>query len=401
MRSCLWALGLLLIAGSATAQQSRTRPPGIPELEAQARADSNDATVHYALAMAYWDKKKWDDADRALRQAVQLAPNYADAWLALSQLPWRRGEGYWKKVKQASGDSAIVTMLYESSARYRRAFLLNPLVDLGILGKFAGPEGMSFIRTQGGFVFYFRPWWSQELSRAVNEFREAKYDKAFERIHKLAVDARSGGAADFAESPVLFYHGLAAAHLGNFDEAVQNFAVLTRRAMNEEQDTARVEQDIPLGSNHYRFMLATFLYLGGRYEQAIPTFRRALEFDLSLYMAHVQLARMYEQRGQIEEALAERRLALDVDQDNSDLVLDLAATLVRSQRTADAVEPLAEAARANPRDARIPYLQGVVAVELRQSDAAREAFSRFLAIAPSRFEAQRVEARAWLADPAQ
>lgn len=401
MRSCLWALGLLLIAGPAAAQQPGTRTPGIPELEAQARADSNDALAHYSLAMAYWDKKKWDDADRALHQAVQLAPDYADAWLALSELPWRRGEGYWKKVRKATGDSAVVTMVYESSARYRRAFLLNPLVDLGILGKVESPEGMSFVRGEGGFVFYFRPWWSQELSRAVNEFRAAKYDKAYQRIHKLAVDERSGGAADFAATPVLFYHGLAAAHLGNFDEAVQNFAVLTRRALEIEQDTTRPSGEIPLNSNHFRFILATFLYLGGRYEQAIPTFRRALEFDLGLYMAHVQLARMYEQRGQFDEALTERRLALDANQESGDLLLDLAVTLLRASRTADAVEPLEEAARTNPRDPRIPYLQGVVAEQLGQTDAMRQAYERFLLIAPSRFEAQRVEARARLAAQAQ
>ncbi len=398
MRSCLWALGLLLIAESAAAQQPGTRTPGISELEAQARADSNDATVHYALAMAYWDKKKWDAADRALHQAIQLAPNYADAWLALSELPWRRGEGYWKALKQSAGDSAVVARLYESDTRYRRAFLLNPLVELGILGKFKGPRGEGIIRTARGLVFVIQPWWTGDLARAINDFREAKYDEAYARIHKVATDPRSGGAIENAATPVLWYHGLAAAHLGRFDEAVQNFAVLTRRAIVEEEDTTRTSRDLPLSSNQYRYILATFLYLGGYYDAAIPTFRRALEFDLSLYMAHVQLARMYEQRGQIEEALAERRLALDVDQDNSDLVLDLAATLVRFQRTADAVEPLADAALANPRDARIPYLQGVVAVELRQADAAREAFSRFLAIAPSRFEAQRVEARAWLAD---
>ena len=393
MRSCPWAVGLLVLALPVAAQQTGPRPPGIPELEAQARVDSNDATAHYALAMAYWDRKRWVAADSALHQAVQLAPNYAEAWLALSELPWRRGEGYWKQVRKIAGDTAVVAMLYESNTRYRRAFLLNPLVDLGILGKFEGPGGMSFARSGSGQVFYFRPWWSEELSRAINEFRQAKYDKAYERIDKLAIDPRSGGAIENASTPVLWYHGLAAAHLGHFDEAVKNFAVLTRRAMDEEQDSTRASGEIPIGSNQYRFILATFLYLGGRYDQAIPTFRRALEFDLSLYMAHVQLARMFEQRGQLDEALAERRLALDANQENPDLLLDLAVTLLRAGRTAEAVGPLADAALANPRDPRIPYLQGVVAEQLGQAEAVREAYTRFLAIAPRRFEAQKVEAR--------
>ena len=57
--------GTLAVPG-LPAQQAPPRPPTLPELEAQAVRDSNDATVHYQLAMAYWDRKRWDDAERAL-----------------------------------------------------------------------------------------------------------------------------------------------------------------------------------------------------------------------------------------------------------------------------------------------------------------------------------------------
>jgi hypothetical protein len=52
---------------------------------------------------------------------------------------------------------------------------------------------------------------------------------------------------------------------------------------------------------------------------------------------------------------------------------------------------LAEAARVNPRDASVPYLQGLVADALRDSAGALDAYARFLAIAPSRYAAQRQE----------
>lgn len=61
------------------------------------------------------------------------------------------------------------------------------------------------------------------------------------------------------------------------------------------------------------------------------------------------------------------------------------------------LQPQAALARYNPRDARIPLLQAMTAETLDQTDTAREAYSRFLAIAPSRFASQIEESRKRLA----
>jgi Tfp pilus assembly protein PilF len=96
-RLCLAALLALGRAPALPAQQpDRKPPPPIDTLEARVRADSNDAVVHYELAMGYWSAKRWDDADRTLHQAVSLAPQYSEAYLALSALTFARGEKYWK-----------------------------------------------------------------------------------------------------------------------------------------------------------------------------------------------------------------------------------------------------------------------------------------------------------------
>ncbi len=57
--------------------------------------------------MGYWRLKRWNDADRVLRQAVALAPEYAEAYLALSALPFVRGEKYWKQVEKQGGKDAV------------------------------------------------------------------------------------------------------------------------------------------------------------------------------------------------------------------------------------------------------------------------------------------------------
>jgi tetratricopeptide (TPR) repeat protein len=386
-------LGLLL-AASLSAQEEAKHELGLPALLARARADSNDATAQYRLAMAYWDRKEWDDAERLLRQALVVAPSYADAHLALGVLPQRRGAGYWKDRIKKEGEGKVREILLEAASHYRRAFLVNPLVDLHVLGKFE-QEASGFALSRGQLVFLIVPWWSKELTRSANEFREGRYQKAFDRLQELVHDQRFGGQDVDAATPVLWFHGLAAAHLDNFEVAVRDFAVLTGRSVALEQDTTRAVEG-PLHSNDYRFILATLLYLDGRFGQAIPTFRRALEVDLGLYAAHVQLARMYEARGNLDTALAERQRALDVNPDDPDLLIDLAGTLIRAGRPGEAMAPLAEAARINPHDARAPYLEASVAESLHDTAAACRAYGRFIAVAPSRFAPQIEDATARL-----
>jgi tetratricopeptide (TPR) repeat protein len=383
------ALGALLVLGATTAllaQQPVRKPslPSIDTLEARARVDSNDAIVHYELAMGYWRAKRWNDADRALHQAVALAPQYAEAYLALSVLPFARGERHWRKVEKDGGKEAVVEMFQASRRYYRRAFLVNPMVDLGILGHV--DEGSSL--RAGPLVI--KVWWVRPLAKGINQFTDGDYLRAHSIFSSLLADPRAG-AQGVNLPDVLWYHGLASAHLQRYDEAVEDFAILTGRAVAESE--ADPIEAMPLKANDYRYALATVLYLAGRYDQAAPTFRRALEFDLALYPAHVQLARIAEARQEWDDALRERRAAIDANPEDPGLVTDLGITLLKAGELEDASEAFTQAMNAGPRDARVPYLAGIVALRLGRTDAAREALSRFLEVAPSRFASQIAESR--------
>jgi tetratricopeptide (TPR) repeat protein len=388
---------MLLLTASTLGAQDPLRPLSIGALEAAARRDSNDAGSHYALAMGYWDKKKWDQAEKALKVAVLLAPGYADAHLALATLPERRGDKYWKARARESGEAAVRSAFQESEGHFRRAFLLNPLVDLKVMGKVDLADNIQIVRVGEHYVFMVPPWWTQTLEKSINELRTGRYEKGFERMEELVHRKEFGGDDRNLPERILWYHGLFAAHLDKFDVATRDFAILTGRAFAAEKDTTARIFWSPLRTNEYRFILATMLYLGGNHRQAVLTYQRALEFDIGLYVAHVQMARMHESDGRIEEALKERHLALEVNPEDPDLQVDLAGTLIAAGRPAEALEPLNEAARLNPRDARVPYLQGMVALQLNRSDLAREALSRFLTIAPGRFASQIEDAKQRLA----
>lgn len=385
-RACRLALLLLVTATHpGAAQDAKARAVPLDSLERRARADSNDAVAHYDLAMGYWRAKRWDDADHALHDAVALAPQYAEAYLALSALPIARGKGYWKKLEKERGKEGVVSEVQTGERYYRRAFLVNPLVDLGILGHV---DERSSVR-QGSYIITV--WWLGPLSKEMNRLANGRYDEAHALCSAALADARAGAQGRNLPEGLLWYHGLAAAHLKLYDEAVQDFAILTGRALADSAGDALGQT--PLRANDYRYALATALYLAGRYDEAAPTFRRALEFDISLYAAHVQLARIAEARQDWDQAVRERQAAIDANPEDPGLVTDLGVTLFREGRLEDAADALNKAMASAPRDARVPYLSGIVALRLNRRDDARAAFDRFLAIAPSRFGPEIAEVR--------
>ncbi len=384
-RWTLVALALLVWVTDGAAQRKPKSTPAIDSLELRARSDSNDALLHYHLAMAYWSVKRYDDAERQLHEAVALAPQYAEAYLALSAIAPARGEKYWKKISKEKGDAAVQAAFEGSNRHYRRAFLLNPLVDLRIMAKV---EERSEIQ-EGSVIITL--WWLKPYTRSLNAIREGRYKQAFALLHGILQDSKAGEKGLNVPESILWYHGLTAAHIGQYDVAINDLAVLTGRAVADEK--AEPLAVVPLRANDYRYALATMLYLAGRYDQAAPTFRRALEFDIGLYPAHVQLARILEAEQRWDEAVEERRAAVNANPDDAVLLTDLGQTLLRAGRMEEAAEALQLAMATNPRDPYPPYLAGITALRLDRRQDARQAFERFLSLAPSRFATQIAEVR--------
>lgn len=372
----------LLVASPAGAQS-----PG--ELAAQARADSNDERLHYEVARAFWAEKNWDDAEHHLREAIAVAPQYAEALLALGELPYARGDKYWKKQVKERGQAATDSLLSGYTTFARRAFLINPLVDLSIWGK-------AEFGADGSYGMLFRlVWWLPHWRRGATLLHEGRVPESYAIFDSLRRSPRFGEVAD-APSVILWYHGLAAGRLRQWEPAIEDFAILTGRGVHDDTlaDQAGFSR---YRTNDLRYILATMLYLGGRYAQARATFQRVLEIDLGMYPAHVQLARMYEAAGEADAGIHERERAVAVFPEDGTLHLELGVALLRSGRTEPAIEALREAVRVNPRDYRAVLLLGDMLMAAGRDTEARSPYERFLAIAPLRLKTQIGEVRQALA----
>lgn len=365
------------------------------KVQALARADSNDAEIQFYLALAYWQKHKWQQTDSLLRLVIRLDPRFAEGYLALYYLPFARRLTLANEVAQDRIPAAWRPVVEEAEKFYRRAFRTNPLVDLrlfSIVYEIEEPRVNDYTSVE--YLIFERYYaWFFDLGLT-------RYGSAYDRLKRLA-------QREFDESKhpervpdyILMNRGLAAAHSGQFPAAIADFQALLDRTLKKQQRDEIVH--VPLEDNEYRFMLAALHHVTGHADKAAAFYREALEHDLGLYMAHNYLAAIYEDAGQADSALVERQRAAEVGQDDPTALFDYAASLFNVQRTADAEEPLRRALQVSPRYAPAHYLLGRVVEELGRAPEARESYTQFLALAPQRLRDLIADARQRLAKGSQ
>lgn len=380
------ALPLLaaLAIGTPLSAQVRLKPGvTVRSLELAAARDSNDPATLYDLALGYWSKRRWDDVERALNATLAIEPRNASALLALAHLPYARRPRLWEEEDAGNVPPEWQAALIKRDRYVRLAFQIDPLVDLQIVGAVA-PDESSLLHGRGGASL------AQTLSVGLATFRTGQYDQAYAWFNRFARLLGEGGDSARVPGFVYLYRGLAAAHLNDFPSAIRDFQTL--HAVKEDDALGNYGVDPVLDT----YVLAWLTAHQGRFDEAIALYQEALSQDLGLWMAHVQLAAIFDGRRDWGNAIHERRLAVVADPEDPSLLLDLGITLSEAGRAAEADSVLTRAEAGLPRNYRVPYFQGMVALQLQRPEAARAAFRRFLALVPSRYGDQITEVRARL-----
>lgn len=381
LRCTIGVVAALVIAAAPLAAQVRLRPGvSLRMLELAAARDSNDPATLYDLALGYWTKKRWDDVERTLDTALAIEPRNAPALLALAHLPFARRPRLSEEEDAGNVPPEWQPALIRRDRLVRRALLINPLVDLQIVGAVA-PDETSLLHTRGGASL------TQTVSVGLATFRNGEYDQAyawFDRFARLL-----GDGTDSAKVPGFVYHyrGLAAAHLNDYPTALRDFTTLHAVKPGDEIGLFGVDPAVET------YILAWLEEHQGDRTTAIARYEEALGIDLGLWMAHVQLARIYEEEADWVDALRERQLAVEADPEDASLLLDLGITQLLAGRVEESAATLRLARTGLPRNYRVPYYQGLVALQAGRTEEAKEAFRRFLTLVPSRYGDQIEEVR--------
>jgi tetratricopeptide (TPR) repeat protein len=381
----LGAVLLTLAAGSLSGQRIKL-PTSLKHLEEAAKQDSNDAAAHFNVALAFWNEKRWDDAQAALSTALSIEPQFASAHLALAYLPYAQRPRLFTEQAERRVPDEWKPAIEEADRRYRQAFLLDPLCDLRITGA-AVPTSSLALGPGAGFIveFFF------DYVQGFKALLEGDYEKAYVGFQRV-VNLIDGERHPKRIAPALhWWRGMAAAHAGRWDAAEWDLERLLDADREREEDEAI--EIFPLQTNEYRYVLAVFKHRAGKLDEARQLYQEALEQDVGLYMANAQLARIHEVAGEWDLAIRERQAAVNANPGDPSLLYDLGLTYARGGRWIDAELALTQALDGNGRDTRILYYLGTVRSELGKPAEARQAFERFVTLAPSRYANQVADAK--------
>lgn len=369
---------LLLSPALALAQRVSLLVP-LDQLEAIARRDSTDPLALYDLGLGYWVSGDYDSAEVTLRRAAGIDPRVAEVQLALAYLPYGKRPKLWREESKGKVPPEYVEVVRESNDRFRRTFMLDPMVDMRVVGLVIPPRDAIIIggnadRYYAALVLGLEYFWGGDYASAY-----ASLEKAF---------AISGDTArDKVPGFLLWYHGLAAAHLALYPVALQDFQLLLDRALEREKSDSVTRFSV-LPSIDIRYVQATVLRRSGNLPDAKAQLEEVLTADLSYEMAHAQLAEIAEKEHRWSDAIVERQRAIETSPGDVGLRLDYALTLAKAGRHADALVEFSQVQEQLPLNARVPYYMGQSAIALGRTEEAMQYFRRFAALAPSRFTPQ-------------
>ena len=379
-----------LATGAAPLPAQFRLPVKLEELERRAKADSNDPAAHFNVALAYWNAKRWVDAERSLRLAITIDPRFAPAYMALHYLPYAQRSRLWDEVGERRVPEEWKGRMQESASFFRRAYVIDPLVELRS-GDVVQPRSTAYLQElELAFGEHVRDYYD-----GLDQYFLGEYAKAYDRFTRVINSIDGDRHPDRIPSNVLWWHGLASARVEKWPESISDFGALMERSLEPSRRDSLVH--FPLRTNEFRYILAYLKQRSGTVNEAIDLYREVITNDIGLFMAHVRLAEMYEAAQMVDQAVQSRRNAVNANPDDASLLVDLGKTLASAGRIRDAVEPLRQATEMNPRDARAYFYLGLVLEQLGNKDDARAALTTFTSLAPSRYDRQVAIAKQHLA----
>lgn len=369
MKAVMWWVVILGVqAPGMLASQADT---SVAPLELRARADSNDPLALYDLAHAYLNSGRTDEAQRLLETAVQIDGEFAAAYALLARIRVIRSgaNGVFSDRFAVAHPSALAGSPDSATLLFRRSALLEPMQELD------PPAGLEQPAS-----------WRSPLWGALQEFWHGRFDQS---AAKLEVAIAKADRKHHEPPPVaLWYHALSEYSLQHVDSSIVDLERLL--------DAIRIDSSLVQQSTNQRvrYALAYLHQQVGHTQVAESLYQQVIEHDLSLDLAHMQLARLYETAERWPDAVRERRAALMIAPDDPTFLYDLGVTLLEARQLGDAAETLRRVIARCPRNTRAYYALGLVLERMQQPQSAGEAYDRFLQLAPSRYADMIADAKA-------
>jgi tetratricopeptide (TPR) repeat protein len=363
----LTATILVLAGATPLAAQKDNAEPDRPHLDAG--QDTNSAMAYYMYGLARLQRRP-SDAARAFYWATRLTPQWAapyygrrialllsrhdDLAAYLLRRPWIVERADFQKI-----DSL------EYQARIRDPFVARSLdrmlVD-EVIYQLGGGEAAILYGQRTGDPSYdaWKAYSIGQYGRAVQYYAEAiKHSPKEPLLH--AARARA------------FYAMQA------YDSAASELTTVL--AQLREEDSKRLVYVFD-SKAMYEYSIGVVHVARGDVAAARAAFGRALEQDLSFYMAHAALGDVAMRAGDTTTALGEYQLAVQLKGDDAALHFGYGMALLQARHATDAADQFQKATENDPYFA-LPYFYLARLYDVSEmSGEARDYYQRFLARAP-------------------
>jgi len=190
-----------------------------------------------------------------------------------------------------------------------------------------------------------------------------------DRISSKNITAiKESGLEDYINT-AMYWNNLGCTYFksGKYEEAIKSF----KQAIEIDPDFAEV---------HYNLGLAYFE--SGKYEEAIDAYKHAIRIDPDYADAHYNLGKVYDELGKYEEAIDAYKHAIRIDPDAADAHYNLGTDYGKSGMYKEAIESFKQAVRIDPDYASAHHNLGVAYRKTGRNEEEVESYKQAIRIDP-------------------
>ena len=250
---------------------------GLRIMEAYIEKNSDDVYMLSKLGGVYCDLGRYKDAERYLRKALEINPNWIETNYYLGVTLHRQGKldvaiELYKKV--IAIDPRFVEAYTQLGTAYREKGMVDEVI-LVLKKALAINPDLTLAHSDLGLAYNTKGM----LDESIAELKKA-----------VAIDR------DLAQAHMNL--GVAYAKKGMLDEAIA-----------EHKEAIGINPDLSMGYTH----LGAAYHMKGMFDEAMARYKRALKIDANNADAHFNLGVAYRDKGMINEAIAEYKRAVAIN----------------------------------------------------------------------------------------
>ena len=368
------ALALPALARPAEAQKPKNAPPSISQIEGSIRRDPNNAKLHVALGLAYWDRSDYPHALEAFERAVKVGPSSAEAhnWLGVAIMEKTDLPGAIAEFRKAISLDAKSTRAYtnlgsalaksgdlaEAVEAFQKALALEPdslaaHMNLGVALREKGDAE--------GALLHLR-----RVARANPGNANVQYE--------LGQTLRQSG--DLAGAIAAFENSL------QIDPELREGYYALGVALKQQSASARKPNPVPASAADDLFKRGQEAAARGDLDAAKPQLTEALGLDEGDAEAHSLLGFVLGQQGDLPSALVHLQRAVALRPDSAEAHYNLGVALWYSGTKDRAISELQESVRLDPAAGPSHAFLGTALRETGDLPGARLSLQRAIALLP-------------------